>query len=305
MMWQITAAVMAMMMTGAASAAMAAEVKPWRVPVEAGECLAEEVTRYDAIVRLWELAGCPEAGALPTAILSGGDRGRASEELLAAVPEDARAAFRWAAAELLLPENFVSRTDFGAPGIPTTPELRGGEFLCRAEFAGLLHRFAEMRGQAPLMWNDEIDAVGIADMRETIVEARSYLREAAWCVREGILTLDAGGNFNGGDTVTADVMAAALDALDAAIPADAAIYPAVVAENAAGQVTLSVTEAAVGEWVAFTWESAELPGEITMTILTESADGMAVNYLYDIVGEKYVVRMPAGGLRIGLVSVYG
>jgi len=31
---------------------------------------------------------------------------------------------------------------------------------------------------------------------------------------------------------------------------------------------------------------------------------MAVNYLYDIVSEEYVVRMPVGGLRIGLMSVY-
>ena len=70
------------------------------------------------------------------------------------------------------------------------------------------------------------------------------------------------------------------------------------------QVTLRVTEAAVGEWVAFEWESTEFPGEITMTICTESADDMAVNYLYDIVSEEYVVRMPVGGLRIGLISVY-
>jgi len=106
------------------------------------------------------------------------------------------------------------------------------------------------------------------------------------------------------DKIAWIVMLAALAKLDAAVPEDDAVYPAVVAENAVGQVTLRVTEAAVGEWVAFEWESTELPGEITMTICTESADGMAVNYLYDIVSEEYVVRMPVGGLRIGLMSVY-
>ena len=299
MTWQITAAILAAIMTTAPGFAGAV------YPTTQTEPQAQTVSRYDAVTALWQLAGCPDAGALPTAMLSGGNRGLVTEELLREVPEASREAFRWAAAELLLPENFVSRTDFSAPGLPTTAELRGGETLTRAEFAGLLHRFAEMRGQAPLMWNAEIDAVGIADEWLVSAEAWSYLREAAWCVREGLLALDADGNFGGYEPVTEDVMQAALAALDAAIPADDAVYPAVVAENAVGQVTLAVTEAAVGEWVAFQWESAELPGEITMTICTESADGMAVNYLYDIVREEYVVRMPAGGLRIGLMSVYG
>ena len=105
--------------------------------------------------------------------------------------------------------------------------------------------------------------------------------------------------------VTADVMLAALAKLDAIAPApEAAPLPVVLTDEAAATVRTDFTAALPGEWVTFTWDTSAPVDDGTMTLYITGGDGMAVNYLYDIVGEVYAARMPKDGMVIGMISIY-
>lgn len=267
-------------------------------PVEQGETLAHEVTRADAVTALWQHVGMPEAELLPTAGLSGGNRGVVTEELLAEADEAHRDALRWAASERILPESFTLAHHHDGGVHTTETVLRTDAFLTRAELASLCWRIAEMRGDGPLMINDEIDAMGITDTRDAIVEGYGYLREAAWCVREGIMELDDG-SFRGRETVTEDVLLATLAKLDAAVPVPEAVpYPITVIEDPLYTPYIDLTEACPGDWVAFNYDFYDRSGDGMASVMPFAADGEPVNYLWDTEQEIYLLRMPVGGLTL-------